>query len=333
MGARVELRPLSVGEILDVAIKIYLKHAWTLLKIVALIVTPVQFLGALITTSAAPEGLDDPQRVVVLEEQRDEIWKFFAAAGVVGVLSFLLILMATAACFKAVSDAYLGQTPTVGGSLRYALKRWRSLIWLPMLMAVLLLLPIALVGLLAAAFESAAIFGLALLGLVPVLIWLWISWSVATPVLLFEGLKGTKALRRSFFLVRDRWWRTVGAVLLGSIIAGIVQGALSALFSELVFTGADSFFALSMLNAVSATLGSILATPFQAAIVTILFFDFKVRKEGFDLQLLASGMGTGGDIGPPPDILPPPPPPRNTGEQPPYWPPPPGWQPNSTRDE
>jgi hypothetical protein len=333
MGVRVELRPLSVGEILDVAIKIYLKHAWTLIKIVALIVTPVQFIGALITTSAAPEGFSDPDRVVVLEEQRDDIWRFFAAAGVVGVLSFILLLLATAACFKAVSDAYLGQTPTVGGSLRYAVKRWRSLIWLPIVMGVLLLLPVAIIGILAAAFESGALLGLGLLGVVPLLVWLWVSWSVATPALLFEGLKGTKALRRSFFLIRDRWWRTLGAVILGSIIAGIVRSALAALFSQLVFTSADSFFAVSMLSAVSGTIGSVLATPFQAAVITILFFDFKVRKEGFDLQLLASEMGTGGDIGPPPDILPPPPPPRNTGQQPPYWPPPPGWQPGPTGEE
>ena len=48
-----ELRPLSIGEILDVAIKIYLRNAWTLFRVVLVVVAPVEIVSALIQASAA----------------------------------------------------------------------------------------------------------------------------------------------------------------------------------------------------------------------------------------------------------------------------------------
>jgi hypothetical protein len=308
VGTPAVLRPLSVGEKLDVAIKIYLKHAWTMFKIVALVVVPVQFLSAFVTTSVAPDVVANGSNQVVTATDRADLNAFLVAAGIVGLLSLIVTLVATAACFKAVSDAYLGQSPTVGTSLRFALKKLRSLTWLALISALLLVL--------------------ALIALVIPGIWLWIAWSVSTPALLFEGFKGTKALRRSFRLIKGYWWPTFGAILLSLILAGVVSGLIRALFSTLVFTDArDSFFLRSMLGAISGSISGVLTTPFQAALVTIIFFDAKVRKEGFDLQLLAQGMGSDASLGAAPDFFPPPPPPAPS-ETPPYWPPPPGWQPS-----
>ena len=55
-SAAPELRPLSIGEILDVAIKIYLRNAWTLFRVVLVVVAPVQIVSALIEASAASNG-------------------------------------------------------------------------------------------------------------------------------------------------------------------------------------------------------------------------------------------------------------------------------------
>ena len=69
--------------------------------------------------------------------------------------------------------------------------------------------------------------------------------------------------------------------------------------------------------------------PYLAAVLTILYFDQRVRKEGFDLQLLAEGFGVERD----PDAPLPAPligDELYTPEQraaAPYWPPPPGWMP------
>ena len=48
-----DLRPLSVGEIIDVAIKIWRRHLPTLARIVVVVVAPVQILAALVAASVS----------------------------------------------------------------------------------------------------------------------------------------------------------------------------------------------------------------------------------------------------------------------------------------
>ena len=46
-----------------------------------------------------------------------------------------------------------------------------------------------------------------------------------------------------------------------------------------------------MLYTIVNTLSSLITLPLFAAVLTIIYFDLRVRKEGFDLQLLARGVG------------------------------------------
>ena len=50
------------------------------------------------------------------------------------------------------------------------------------------------------------------------------------PVLLVEGLRGRKALGRSFQLVKGRWWRTFGVIVVGFLLAGIVSAIVQGAF-------------------------------------------------------------------------------------------------------
>ena len=72
---------------------------------------------------------------------------------------------------------------------------------------------------------------------------------------------------------------------------------------------------------------SILVQPFLAVVITVVYFDLRVRKEGFDLDQLArrmggeppAGGGMPGGTDPAPDpgpgpITPPPPPPPTGGD-------------------
>src|SRR4029077_8622996 len=52
------LRPLGIGEILDVGIKIYWRNAWTLFRIVLFVVLPAQIVVGIIQVSALPEGVN-----------------------------------------------------------------------------------------------------------------------------------------------------------------------------------------------------------------------------------------------------------------------------------
>ena len=114
------LRPLGVGEILDVAFKIYARHAGALLKIVLFVVLPLQVLAAVVFLST----VDDPDAVTGFGEfnSNSDTEAAGAVIGtvVVSVLGGLAVLLATAACMKAVADAYLRTTPDWKESLRAA---------------------------------------------------------------------------------------------------------------------------------------------------------------------------------------------------------------------
>ena len=313
-----ELRPLSIGEVLDVAIKIYWRNAATLLGLVVLVVAPVQLLVSLAYVSAIPDYdqsiFSEPTPTNELEAR--DFW-LAAAAFLVGLLlTFVATTVATAACFKAVADAYVGEASHWRTSLAFAVRRLHSILWVTVLGTVL------------------AVLGLALL-IVPG-VWLWVSFAVAVPVLLTEGVKGRRALGRSRRLVKGRWWPTFGILLLGTILTGIVGGIFTGLLEGVLLTdlGEDTL-AFVLLDATATTIATVLTTPFTAAFVTVLYFDLRVRKEGFDLQLLAERIG----VAPRPEWERSPLPaspltPRSFGgEQPPYWPPPPGWKPSDGHPE
>jgi len=311
--AGAELRPLRIGEILDVSIKIYLRNAKTLFLAVLVVQAPLQVISFFVLSSTAPDGLLRAQGTGAFGGSAprvtpDDFRAYFAGILVIGLLSLVATALATATCLKAVSDAYLGQPASWRASLGFAFRRLRSLLWLGFLLVLFL--------------------SFAALALVVPAIWLYIAWSVAFPVLLLEGERGTAALRRSFRLVRHRWWPTLGALMVGFILAGIVGAVVSGIFTGLASLGAKSSPILVLgLSSLGGLISGVLSRPFQAAVITVLYFDLRVRKEGFDLQLLAERLGVtdvrGTSPAPPTVALPS----EADRAQAPFWPPPPGWRP------
>jgi hypothetical protein len=301
------LRPLGVGEVLDAGIKLYLRHWKPLMLCVAGIVLPVQILSVLVFASIDPDSLSSFGGSSTTSD--DASWTEIAAILGVGLVSALSTLLATAACFKAVADAWLGSKPEAGRSLKFAVRRLPALVWLSIVMGC---------GL-----------ALAALALIIPAIWLFVAWSLAVPALLFERVGAFKALRRSFRLVRGRWWPTFGALVVAYLLASILGGLLQGIPEGIASAAADdSVVADAIAAVIGGTVSALITTPFTAAVLTLLYFDKRVRKEGFDLQLLASGLGTTRD----PDAPVPAPlvGPDYTPEQraaAPYWPPPPGWVP------
>jgi len=304
------LRPLGVGEILDAGIKVYLRHWKPLMICVVGIVLPVEILTVLVLASIDPSTLNDLGGFDTSTTAGSDASGAEAAAFIlVALLSGLSTLLATAACFKAVADAWLGATPDAGRSLRFALRNLLRLIWL------------------------AIVFGcgltLAFLALVVPGVWLFVAWSLAVPVLLFERVGAFKSLGRSFRLVRGRWWPVCGALIVGYLLASVISGIVQ-LIPDAIASGVanDNTVADGIATVIGGTVSAMISTPYTAAIVVLLYFDQRVRKEGFDLQLLAEGLGSVRD----PDAPLPAPlvGPAVTPEQraaAPYWPPPPGWVP------
>jgi hypothetical protein len=310
------LRPLGIGEVLDVAIKIYMSNAVALWKLVLAVVAPVALLSVVVEASATPStSLDefgiDPETGEFVTTTDDELWTYLAGAGVSLLLLLLATILASGACFKVVADAYLGRPVEWRSSLAFVARRLHSVVWVTVLTFVLS--------------------GLGLILCVVPGVYLWFAFAVAVPVLLTEQLKGRKALGRSRRLVKGRWWHVFAALVLGTILTSIVSGVITGLATVAVDDqpATVGWIAVSWL---AQTISSVLTTPFTAAVAIVVYFDLRVRKEAFDLELLAAQLG----VEPPPGAAPAIGPlierPQPT-EQPPFWPPPPGWTPRGTEPD
>ena len=275
------------------------------MRVVVFVVLPVQIVSALITASADPGSLNTRSSFGSSGPTASDVQAVIGATLIVLVLEVLSSTLASGACFRAIASAYLGERTGWRESLSYALRHVHSLIWVTFLTGLA-----AGVG-----FVLCVIPG----------IYLWVAFSLAVPVLLTEEVRGRRALGRSRDLVRGFWWRVFAVVVLGYILSGILSGAISALVVGVstVQQGQASLLGI-VVSIVAGTVSKLLTTPFIAAFITVLYFDLRVRKEAFDLQLLAQRIG----VEPPAGALAgPPPPAEDASDKPPFWPPPPGWKP------
>jgi hypothetical protein len=262
-----QLRPLSVGEVLDASFKVVRQNFGTLALCVLVVALPLSILDTLIAASTMDNAFNLDTGAT------NDVSSGTAAAGglIRRILDLVLSTLASAACFRAVSGAYLGQSPTWQESLSFAATRLGPLIWLSILYGFGLIIPFLLL-------------------IIPG-IWLAVAWSVSYPALLSEDVRGIKALGRSFNLVRGRWWATFAAIFVMFLIVVVISLIVGALFAALLITSLDSEVLAAILTTIANVLSSLITLPLFAALLTIIYYDLRVRKEGFDLSLLARGVG------------------------------------------
>lgn len=113
---------------------------------------------------------------------------------------------------------------------------------------------------------------------------LWIRYGLIAQTVVLEGEGGFGAMKRSKHLVKGNFLKTFTVLVLVfialSLIAGIVAVGID---KALSFLGEYA----SLLSAGGSNVVSVLLEPFRIVAITLLYFDFRVRKEGFDLEILA----------------------------------------------
>jgi hypothetical protein len=302
------LRPLGVGEILDTSINLYFRNFGTFAKIAAVIAIPMGVIVFLLDqiAFAQPDGFADGVAFIGEYRQRVDYSTFTTVVIIEAVVALIGFLLVIGASFRAVSELYIGNETSSAESIRFAGGRAHSMLWIAFLF---------LLGVFAASIAF----------LLPG-IWLFVAWSLAIPALLAENLKGTKALGRSFELVRDNWWRTFGAFLVGLIFIFLFRFLLDFAASGLTSLTEDSKQLSLLIYDASDVLNLIITGPLQAAIIAVIYYDLRVRKEAFDVELLTRQLEEPGTF--PAQPPPPPPPPGDTpspppGDAPPPPPPPP----------
>jgi hypothetical protein len=131
----------------------------------------------------------------------------------------------------------------------------------------------------------------ALLCVAPLALWVWIfvGWIVVTPVMFIERISLGAAMRRSWDLVRGRWWRTFLVLLLRLIVWYVARLALNAFLQlgQFLLAIVLSPFIVAGVTLASAELVSALVSPVLQIIVVLIYFDLRVRREALDLFQMA----------------------------------------------
>lgn len=254
--AEVALRPRTILEILDGAFALLRRDYLKFLTIMAIVSLPHQlftliWMQAFISATVGAAG-----------DTADTI-----GTQVVGsVLPFLSWLLwfpfVDAALMLAASDSYLGKEVSVGDSITVIFRRFGAL-------AVVVVLK----GL-------AITFGTILLafpGLYAFLRYLFAPAAVA-----IENRRGVEAMRRSAVLTKGTKWKILGAMALVYLIYNCL--ALLPLVPAMFMQN------LGLLSAIGVVM-SVLLYPMYPVTATLLYYDMRIRKEGFDIELLARELG------------------------------------------
>lgn len=293
---RPELRPLAVGEIIDAAIKVVSSNARVLFTIAAMIFAPLGILQLLaytafgvgdITTLVNSLTVDSTLTDEQLDLLLDSAVQLLILGLVLAVLAGVGTVLAQGATVKAVADVYQGSVPEWRESIRFGFRRFFAILGAVLMVWI------------------GSSFGL-IFCLVPG-VWLFISWSVTVPALVVEHLAPVAAIQRSYRLVKRRFWPVLGVVLLSVLLYGTVSYLFSLAGSLFTFLGDETSVGIPVAaSVISSTLSSIVVQPFIAAVLIVLYFDLRVRAEGYDLQVMASELGDGT----------PPPPPTSSPDDP-----------------
>jgi hypothetical protein len=247
------LRPRGLGEILSTAFDIYRNNAANLLLIVAVVVVPVSFIGALLGQAFQPtESTVDVGGVPV------ESRSFFIAllAGLVVVaIGIIIWAISEAAILRGAAQATIGDPVDIEASYRWGLRRFGSVL----LVAVLVGLAVAI--------------GFILL-IIPGLI-LIVLLSVSIPALVVENLRGTDAMKRSWKLVSGNFWHALAVILVAAIITGILGALIGAI-------GGSNWFLRWIFQAIA----QIITVPFTVLVTVVLYLDLRARREALTADRL-----------------------------------------------
>jgi hypothetical protein len=305
-----QLRPLGLGEVLDRAVNVSVKHFVLLALIFVVFAVPLAiveyfetrdssrmlqaFAGAL--QAQATTGKSDPESLlrILRDAPPANGWTAILLA-----LGFFVAPLISAAQIDAVAKLYLGGTVTFGEAYRSALRRWLPLIGLNCLylvaalgaylvafiVLVILFLAIAAIvhgsqaaGVVAGVIAgTAALVSLFVLALLAVLAWeiSYYGCVVENSGVVTSFSQGIKRVFAGVGIPRSLLF---GCAYLAIVIGiGLFGGVGNLLLLDLTHS--------RVVSIAYVTIVRIVTVNFTTVFLGIFYFDLRVREEGFDLQL------------------------------------------------
>jgi hypothetical protein len=259
---RYEIRARSFGEILDGAFQLYRNHLKVFLGITALFSFPAWILIDLIGWYAGISAVGANDKV-----PPEAAAKMVGAFLVSMPLLFAAFIAQSGAITVAISDAYLGKSVDIGGTIRRSMPFF---------------------GRIAGASILIGIFGMlwCLLLVIPGLVYFF-RRSLYVQTITVEDHEVGEALKRSRAMVKGAGGRLVAFMLIVGSLGVVFQLGLKAVVPHAVAS-------IPVLGEVILQLPQLVLGPLGPIIATLFYFDQRVRKEGFDLEVLSRELGAGG---------------------------------------
>ena len=165
--------------------------------------------------------------------------------------------MASAAVIAVVSERYMGREVTAGEALQKVWSRIGTI------------------------FATSFIYGLIVfVGLVLLIVpgfYFACKYFAMMPAVVIEGLDSSSSQKRSSTLTQGSKWRVLGLI----IVAWIIYFVLLAIVAGIVQTTMRG-----MTGIVATRLLVVPIYPFLGILVTLLYYDLRIRNEGLDLDLM-----------------------------------------------
>lgn len=279
-----DLRPMNFGEILDASLMIYRRHFGLFLKLAFVALSVPVVLFVYFGLRAFGDLLTNPLRTVLYILP-------------VGIVYYAATLVLTAGTIRIISDSYLGRDPRLHDALALGLSKIVPLIAVGLGKAIVLGLIMVGAGVVAAI--SAAVFKgsgagmLLVFVLVCAAVWFTIfvacGYGVTTPVVVLEELGSSfDAFGRSWELTRNFKLKVLGLAVVAFLLCNILPSqVLQGVANVVMRTAPVAGIGLT----VAAVILPLILAPVIAAVITLMYYDLRVRREAFDLQVLGQRLG------------------------------------------
>jgi hypothetical protein len=319
------LRPMTVSDIIDASIRIYRHNFGPILGISAIVELPIMLISVGVNIAWMRSGLMD---VTTTEIQfGPEMVAGSAAMLIALAVAGILYPLGEAALAIGISERYLGRSIDVGECYRAAMPFWGRVFWTTILYW------LAAYGVFIGGLFIAGIF--LMIGLV-------VRYLLGPAVIVvIEGRGGANALARSWWLTKDYFWQVFAVMAILFLLVAVISGGLSAptqaLATYLTFQQSEYAMLATISNQVLVSILNLVLRPVWMIATVLVYYDLRIRKEGFDLMMMAEALGrpapppewikqqqqlypTPGGAPPPPPGAPPIPPPPQYGQESPLFP-------------
>ena len=271
------LRPLGVGDVLDRTFTVYrskplvfigLSAIWYLLLVLVFVVLAVAIFAGALAAFSRQTATPSPDQIAG------------ALAGIIGfvivavIVAILLFSAQSAALVHAAARRYLAKEVTIGESFRAGLSASVRLFIAGLLVFLAIVCVWAVLFIVAAITNQFLAYALAFVAAIVATAYLASSWLVAPVIVVVEKMGPIAALGRAWKLSGGNRWRIFG----GFAAAGGQSGT------------PGTFGATNVIQTLVNLASTIIWAPVEWIAFTVLYYDLRVRKEAFDLQLAAEAL-------------------------------------------